>query len=192
MTFTTTILACFLSMTPGYETLTQTQTLRSNRPVREARPVTLSGELGWNGLAGSGLLLSWSPHPHISIDGGVGYSVAGPKVGLRGRYNLLKSNATPFIGLGMGQAFGSFGEVDMRGYTIKVDDHLSAQATVGLSYVSADGFSLLAGVGYAMPLQDETYKIVKSSIDRSERDILNTLLGSGPVLSIALGYSFPS
>ena len=192
MTLSTTILACFLSMTPSYETSTQTQSFMPRQAIREVRPVAVSGELGWNGISGTGLLLSWSPSPHVSFDGGLGYSLSGPKVGIQGRYNVFKSNATPYVALSMGQTFGSYGEVDMDNYRMEVNPIRSAQATVGLSYVHANGFTLLAGLGYAMALQDEQYKVVSGTPNRNQRDVLGALFGSGPVASIALGYSFES
>ena len=192
MTLSTTILACFLTMTPSYETSTQTRAFQPTPPMRESRTIALSGELGWNGVSGSGLLLSWSPVPNITFDGGFGLSLSGPKVGLQGRYNLLKSNATPYIGVGVGQAFGSYGAIEMDGYSIEIDPKQTAHASVGLSYVHENGFTMLAGLGYTLALQDNAYKVIGGSPSREQRDTLNTMLGDGPTASIALGYSFKS
>jgi hypothetical protein len=190
MTLSSTILACFLSMTPSYETSTQTQAFLPTPPVREARNIALSGEMGWNGLSGSGLLLSWSPSPHITFDSGFGFSLSGPKVGIQGRYNVLKSNATPYVGLGLGQSFGSYGAVEMDGYSIEITPKQTAHASFGLSYVHTNGFTMLAGLGYALMLQDDPYKVVSGRPSGEQRDTLGAILGNGPVVNIALGYSF--
>src|SRR6186713_1386462 len=69
-------------------------------PIRAQRRLALTGEIGWNGLAGFGPVLTYYPGPHFGLDLGLGFSLLGGKIGLRGRYNFLTSAWTPFLGLG--------------------------------------------------------------------------------------------
>src|SRR5258708_17514579 len=67
--------------------------------VRSQRPWALSGELGWNGLAGVGFTLRRTLEAGFAIQGGVGFSLEGAKGGLRARYDFSPADSTPLLGL---------------------------------------------------------------------------------------------
>jgi hypothetical protein len=166
---------------------------RSLSPVRAQRPLTIGGELGWNGLAGFGVQLSYDLHPHFSLDSGLGLSATGIKVGLRGRYNLLTNNFTPFVGAGVLLGSGLMGQVArIETQNARFDMRLApspfAQGVVGLSYVAEGGFAVQASVGWAQLLRDGNYRITERS-GHVDRKGLNTAYGSGLVSSLMLGYA---
>ena len=160
------------------------------RPIRARRPLTLGAEIGWNGLGGTGLQVSYDVHPHFSIDTGLGIAATGIKVGVRGRYNFMLSKLTPFVGIGGAYGTGSFGskEVVMNGATntIAVGASPFAQAVAGASYVASNGFALQASLGYSLLLMDNNVAI-QGPVSRDVNK--NALYGSGPIASVMLGYA---
>ncbi|HET6347400.1 MAG TPA: hypothetical protein VFH51_20890 [Myxococcota bacterium] len=165
-------------------------------PVRTLKTVTVAGEVGWNGLAGTGLNVSWNLGPHFSLDSGLGVSGQTAKAGLRARWNLLTASATPFLGVGAMYGTGTPVELDntYEGNTIrfKIDRSPFAQAVGGISYIADNGFSLLASAGASWLLTDNNI-LLKSGVptanqDKGLRNAAGT--GVGLVASLALGYSY--
>jgi hypothetical protein len=170
-------------------------------PIRAERRLVLTGELGWNGLAGFGPILTYHAHPHFSLDLGVGISLLGPKAGLRGRYNFLSSNFTPFVGMGFNatEGLGEFttdpendpnADPAREPATIRADASYLIQAVAGFDYTHRRGFTMVGCVGYAHLLNYDNYKVLAGSLTEEERLGFDIAFKGGLVLSLALGYAF--
>lgn len=175
--------------------------IRPPLPIRARRKLALTAELGWNGLAGLGPVLTYHAHPHFSLDLGGGISLFGWKAGVRGRYNLLTSPLTPFIGAGFSAGAG-LGEVSFNTaddpnadptrdpVTVDLKPSYLIQAVLGLDFVHKRGFTLVGGLGYAFLLNENNYEVLAGELTKDEERGFKLAFKSGPVLSIALGYSF--
>jgi hypothetical protein len=169
--------------------------------IRAERRLVLTGELGWNGLAGFGPVLTYHAHPHFSLDLGGGISLLGLKAGLRGRYNFLSSNLTPFVGVGVnatkGQGeFTTDPENDPNAdparepATIRVDASYLVQGVVGIDYTHRRGFTLIGCAGWAHLLNDNNYKVLAGTLTEEEEVAFDIFFKGGLVLSVGLGYAF--
>ena len=74
-----------------------------------APPLVVSGETGWNALAGTGAQASWRPsaHPWLALDLGAGISLMGPKAGVRARWLGEGAGTVPTLGIGVQAATGT-------------------------------------------------------------------------------------
>ncbi len=169
-------------------------------PIRAQRRLALLGELGWNGIAGFGPNLTFRLHPNVSIDLGAGLSLLGWKVGLRGRYLLLKGPVTPFIGVGVMTA-GGFGsepiEINNKDddpnrvpLNIKIKPLLWLQSVAGVDWVASSGFTLIGAAGWASVLSHDPVEVVTGTPTHDEEQALDIAFRSSIVATIALGYSF--
>ena len=169
-------------------------------PIRAQRRLVLTGEVGWNGIAGFGPNLTYRVHPNLSLDLGAGLSLVGWKVGLRARYLLLKGPVTPFIGVGVITASGLGTEpIDLSDKNddpsrdpLQVKVHASnwIQSVVGIDWVSPRGFTIIGSAGWAQLLSDDPVEIYSGTPTHDEEQALNALFRSNIVATIALGYSF--
>ena len=143
------------------------------RPVsiRTARPLTVALEVGYSGLAGLGANVAYSFTPHWALDGGLGVSVQGFKLGARGRYNLLAGPLTPFVGLGLMGTANAWGELRLVPF---------AQAVLGGMWTLDKGFTLLGTAGWMQRL-DGKAGVAPTPFSWT---------GSDVVASLAVGYSF--
>ncbi|HET9953236.1 MAG TPA: hypothetical protein VFQ61_01965 [Polyangiaceae bacterium] len=171
-------------------------------PIRARRRLALTGELGWNGLSGFGPVLSYHVMPELTVELGAGASFTGWKGGVRARYNFVKGAVTPFLGAGM-MATGGLGVVtgdfndhasnpDAEGtdeVTIRVRPSQFVQVVGGLDWTASGGFTLIGTVGWASLLNDN-FEIVAGTPSREARQAFHAVFGSGPVIVLALGYSF--
>lgn len=160
--------------------------------IREQRRWVIAGEIGWNSLPGFGPTLTYNIVPELSLDTGFGVSMVGPKVGLRVRGNLLRSNWTPTFGAAILYGAGtSHQDVDatVRGENVTYRLYRSpfAQFTAGASYTGSDGFAFLAIVGYAILLRENAVFVDGS---RDAFDTIRNLAGSGVVVAASFGYAF--
>ena len=187
---------------PSIRLVTRAPDARAALPIRAQRRLALLGEVGWNGIAGFGPNLVFNVHPHVAFDLGMGISLMGWKVGLRGRYNLLAGPVTPFIGLG---AMGAGGLGDSP---IPIDDHSNnpdptrptvnikvlpsawVQTVAGLDWTSAHGFMLLGTVGYAYLLSHDPVEVTSGAPTADEQRAFDVAFRSNVVVTIALGYAF--
>jgi len=169
-------------------------------PVRAQRRLALVGEIGWNGIAGFGPNLSFRAHPNLSLDLGAGPSLVGWKVGLRGRYLLLKGPVTPFIGVGAMAASG-FGnepiEINNKDddpsrepVNVTVKQSYWLQSVAGVDWVASNGFTLIGSAGWASVLSGDPVTVVTGTPNDDENKALTALFRSSIVATIALGYSF--
>ena len=174
---------------------------RPRLPIRAQRRLVLTGEMGWNGLAGFGPVLTYHAHPHVALDLGLGFSLTGWKAGLRGRYNLLSSPLTPFLGVGFTatSGLGEFttdpasdpqGDPNREPATINVKASYFTQFVVGLDYTHRRGFTLLACLGYAHLLNDNNVRLIDGELTDDEEKGFDIAFKGGPVITLGLGYAF--
>jgi hypothetical protein len=166
-------------------------------PIRGARRLALTGEIGWNGLAGFGAVVSYHVHPQLTFDLGVGLALVGGKVGLRTRYNFLDGAVTPFLGVGFMGATGfdaptrDIGAEDSdNDLNIELKPSAFLQAVAGIDWTRRDGFTLIGALGYAWLLTADNVVIVTGEPTEEEKQGLDIAFRSSIVLSIAIGYSF--
>jgi hypothetical protein len=170
-------------------------------PIRAQRRLALTGELGWNGIAGFGPNLTFRAHPNLSFDLGAGLALVGWKVGLRARYLALTGPVTPFIGVGVMAASGLGSEsqpLDLSNndepgrtpLTIKVLPSTWLQGVVGVDWVAASGFTLIGSAGWAAVLGGDPVQVLSGTPNHDEEQVLNAIFRSNIVATIALGYSF--
>lgn len=168
---------------------------RPRPPVRADRRLALTGELGWNGLAGFGAIVSYHADPHLTFDLGVGLAAVGGKLGLRARYNFLKGAVTPFLGLGFMGATGfdaptrDLGSDDSE-LNIELKPSAFLQTVAGIDWTRDGGFTLVSAIGNATMLTRDNIVIITGEPTEEERKGLDIVFRSGIVISIALGYSF--
>lgn len=170
-------------------------------PIRARRRLALLGELGWNGLAGFGAILTYHAHPHLAFDLGGGFSLTGWKAGARVRYNLLTSNMTPFIGIG-GNATSGLGEFTSDPadrehkepgavpFTLDIKPSYFLQYVVGFDFLHHRGFNMLGALGYAQLLNDKNVILVDGELTHDEKQAVDFIFKGGIVISLAAGYAF--
>lgn len=173
---------------------------RTSLPRRAERRLVLTGEVGWNGLAGFGPVLTFHAHPHLSFDLGAGLSLVGGKIGVRTRYNFLTGPVTPFLGVGFMASTGidnfvydttqDSGEPDRNPITLKILDSYFVQGVVGIDYIHRAGFSLIGSVGYARLLNHDNVEVVEGTPDAEDEKAFDVLFRSGPVITVGVGYAF--
>ena len=162
---------------------------------RSERPWVISGEVGWNGLAGIGAVVARRFDPHFTVEAGVGLSAEDAKVGLRARWNFLVSEWTPFLGAGFmyGAGFGGAGQVDdsnpSRIYTFTIGPSPYAQLVTGMEFQSRSGFNFMFALGYARLLR-HNLTILAGSPTADDLAGVRIATGSGPVVSTSMGYAF--
>jgi hypothetical protein len=166
-------------------------------PIRKRRPLAARGELGWNGLAGIGVNLTYNFTPRISLDYGSGLSINGWKNGIRGRYNFMNNNWTPFVGIGLLYCSGFGGTINTDakrepdGLKEKVEFRNSASAFIqgvtGIDYVTNFGLTFMVSVGYSQVLNNHL-EYVSGSKELYED--IKFFSNSGVVLSTSVGYAF--
>lgn len=174
---------------------------RPSGPIRAQRRLALLGEIGWNGLAGFGAVLAYNANPHLAFDLAGGFSLFGWKAGLRGRYNILASNMTPFVGVGFNATSG-LGEFtsdpkDREGndptavpFTLDVKASYLIQYTVGFDFLHRRGFNMVGALGYAQLLNHDNVVLVDGRLTEDERRAVDFFFKNGPVISLAAGYAF--
>jgi hypothetical protein len=170
-------------------------------PIRARRRLALTGELGWNGLAGFGPVLSYYPDPHFGMDLGLGFSLMGWKMGLRGRYDLFESAWTPFIGGGFNVTSG-LGEItadpsqDPNGdpnrepVTVNLQRSFLMQGVVGVDFMHRRGFTMLGALGYSYLVNRDNYDVLAGELTNDEKEGFRIAFKGGLLLSISLGYAF--
>ena len=170
--------------------------VRPPAPVRADRRIALLGELGWNGLAGFGAIITYHVHPHLSVELGAGLAFVGGKLGLRTRYNFSKNPVTPFIGVGFMGATGfdapsrDLNAEDNSELNIELKPAAFTQAVVGIDWTSPSGFTLVGALGYAWLVSGDNVVILTGEPTPEEEQGLDIVFGSGVVISTAIGYSF--
>lgn len=167
-------------------------------PAAAERRFSVAGEVGWNGLAGLGPVLSWRFAPHFAADAGVGLAGTGLKGGARLRWNPVAGRWSPVLAAGVMLGSGLPDdplEMEMveRGvvyrYAYRILPSPFVQAVTGVEYLGPSGFTWLLTVGYARLLRDNL-EILSGSPSAMMRDAMRWAYGSGPVISTSFGGSF--
>jgi len=167
-------------------------------PVRMTRRFGISIDMGWNGLVGVGPTFQYFVTPQFGIDGGIGISFTGFKLGIRGRYLFLEKKFTPFVGagfnygLGLGNAGLAVLSNDDNGnvieYYVKPSPFL--QLTVGGDLLTGGGFFLLFNLGYSILLGEDNIVIVSGTPTINQQQGLKGVHGSGIVIEVGMGFIF--
>lgn len=175
--------------------------IRPLGPIRARRRLVLTGEIGWNGLAGFGPVLTYHLDPHISVDLGGGVSAFGWKAGARARYNFMTTPFTPFVGFGLNATSG-LGEItidpedranpalDRSPITLDVKPSYLIQTVVGFDFLHKHGFTLIGCLGAAFLLNHDNVEVLSGSLQADEQTAIDVFFKSGPVISVAAGYAF--
>jgi hypothetical protein len=166
-------------------------------PIRSRRKLALTGELGWNGLAGFGPVLTYYPDPHVGLDLGGGISLLGWKGGVRGRYLFSTAPFTPFVGVGFDATTG-LGEVTTDPSDPKHPDPVTLnfkpsyliQYVAGFDFIHKHGFNMVGCLGYAQLLNKHNYEVLAGSLTSDETQGFKVVFRSGPVISFAAGYAW--
>ena len=162
---------------------------------REERPWGVSGELGWNGLAGVGAVVARHLDAHFTLEAGVGIAAEAAKFGLRARYDFAASEWTPFLGAGFlygtgyGDAVQSVDSSAGGSFGIKIGPSPFVQLVGGVEYQSRGGFAFHFAAGYARLLRDN-FTVVSGTPTSDDLSAVRIAVGSGLVLSASLGYAF--
>jgi hypothetical protein len=149
-------------------------------------------------LSGLGANFSFHPIPYFAIDAGLGLSITGLRAGVRARANFLKSEWTPFAGLGLSYAAGSGDQaVDAQWGDEKtkliVRPSPFAQLGAGVNYTGTEGFVFMGTVGYAILLRNKNTKFAGDASSVAQLDAYDharDLYKGGVIVSVAFGYAF--
>ncbi len=163
--------------------------------IREAHPLVLRVDIGWNTLAGLGLGASWAATPHLIAEVGAGFVLSGPKAGARVRWNLTTGDLTPFIAIG---GIWSAGRGAPQTVNQGKDDEFSfhvgqaayVQGTAGLDYQDGDRVSYRFEVGWAQALGHRDLHVVAGTPTKADWNEVRFISGGGPVLGGSVGYAF--
>jgi outer membrane protein W len=172
-------------------------------PVRERRRLAFLGEIGWNGLAGFGGILTYNVVPNFAMDLGAGGSLLGWKAGVRGRWNILTTPLTPYLGIGFNatSGLGQFTDDDRNNsdsafsstpnpVTLEVKDSYFMQTVVGIDYTHRRGFTMQLSLGYAKLLNKNNVRIIAGHPRAEQQMAYDIVWKSGAVVSSAFGYAF--
>ncbi len=165
-------------------------------PNRVKRNFAISSELAWNGLTGLGIQAIYFPIPHLAIDGGLGLSTFGLKLGARARYLFTKKKFTPYVGLGIMTTPNSIENVELEdqdtGEYIYLDSEPSSfiQFVGGGELVTGSGFLFGFNLGWAHSVNEENYVITSGTPSEDMQTIIDWLYGSGLVIGLNFGWAF--
>lgn len=174
---------------------------RPRGPIRATRRLALTGEVGWNGIAGFGPVLTYYAVPKVAVDFGGGISLEGWKVGVRGRYNFVTGPVTPFLGAGFmatsgikdipyDPSEGPDGDPNRAPVTLNVEASYFIQGVIGVDYIHRGGFTLIGCLGYARLLNHDNVHVVEGELTKDEQRAVNAIFKSGPVITVGVGYAF--
>jgi len=181
---------------------------------RERFKRSLSLEVPWNGIVGTGLFYTYRPNPKYAIEGGAGLSSMGLKYGVRGRY-CFSENKTVSGSTGIGIS-GVSGIEDMEislatssgdsiPLTFDIKPITFVQITGGFDILTRGGLFILLNTGWAIPLNDGVENVKFNNLDEtsylnspnSDPDVVDAwnivesmLYRGGLVLSASIGFSF--
>jgi hypothetical protein len=167
------------------------------RPVRLDRRLSLTGELGWNSLAGFGFNLGYHAVPQVTVEGGAGISLEGWRLGLRGRYNFTTGPATPFLGAGLLSSGGiepvevpSQEDENVTQAVLRVRPSKFIQTVFGVDWITREGFTVVSTLGWAWLLGGSNIEVLSGQPTPLQARGFRVFFGGGLVLSLALGYTF--
>lgn len=188
------------SDTDQSDTAAQSESAESDTlELRKPRVWAVSIEIGMNSLSSVlGPVATWYVTPNYALDFGTGLSSAGLRPGLRARYLFSLERTSYFGAIGLKYTMGSEGEFvkvkdpeTEKDIEIKVDGSGYADASVGVEYLSDNGFLVIANAGYSQLWGGQNYHFRPGSAisDKTEK-LYQAVLGSGVMLSVSLGKAF--
>lgn len=167
--------------------------------ARKPRSWALSAEIGVNSLGSLiGPVATFYVKPRIPVDLGVGVSSTGLRPGLRARYLFSLDRVAYFAGLGLKYGMGTGdrdAELEDPGtkekIKIQVDPSPFLDLSVGTEYLANNGFLVIANAGYSQLLGGKNYSVASgyTASDKAKK-ALDTVMGSGIMLSVSLGKAF--
>ena len=169
---------------------------KENLAVRDLRSSALTGNIGWNGLSGVGVSFHVYPTTKIGVEGGLGLSSTGFKLGVIGKYLFTDKNFTPTVGAGF--LYGTGSSIDItydatatQGmFTYQVNASPFIQIVGGFEYMSNGGFLIGFDAGYAALINGTNYTITSGSPNKDTLTAMDIALGSGIVLEVSIGFAF--
>jgi hypothetical protein len=166
--------------------------------MRKPRQWALSAEVGINSLSSLlGPVVTYYAHPLIAVDMGLGLSSSGLRPGVRGRYLFTHEKTSFSGGIGFKYGLGSDGvETKFKDPDTKVDLKITTEKTafldfmLGADFMADNGFLVIANLGWSQLLTSKPYVIVSGTPSDQGEKVLNTVFGSGLLLSVSLGKAF--
>ncbi|MBW8887845.1 MAG: hypothetical protein JF616_08830 [Fibrobacteres bacterium] len=167
--------------------------------MRNQRKWAISAEIGMNSLSSLvGPVGTYYAMPSLAIDLGAGLSSSGLRPGLRARYLFTPKDKTSFYGgLGLKYGLGSGNqEVKVQDSDTKADLKLETKPTtfldfmLGVEFLANNGFLVISNLGYSQLLSDKPYEITEGVASDKGKKVLDTVFGSGLMLSVSLGKAF--
>lgn len=163
---------------------------------RMASPIVLGMELGVNSLASLvGARLTWYPVQQVALDIGGGWSASGMRGGLGARYFLWKSFNSPFVGAAWMRSGGidsaSLDDGDDSWNETVIENLQFVNLVLGYEWRNKEGLMIAVNTGWSQCLTDEKDRyIIKGDLSKEASDNLDLMTGSGPILSLQVGYGF--
>ena len=132
--------------------------------------------------------------PRLWLEGGLGLSNEGPKLGLRGRFDLLPdATVTPFLAAGLLYGFGAHLGNANSPYEFDVLPSPFAQAVAGLS-VAGENLTIAFAGGWAWLLRRNNFTHFQDHGDKGAPfDFLgepHTAAGGGIAMELTIGRRF--
>ena len=171
----------------------------TNSLARKWRQNAVMGEVGLNSLASLiGITCSYYFRPDMAIDLGYGKGEYGLRPGIRYRYLFYSEDFSPFLGAEFKYSFGGgqadepvFGFSDTGGKLLRLKSAAFLDFCAGTDYQARNGFMFLGAFGWSFHLGGRSYEAAYTSDSQSLNYKADDLVfGSGPLVSVALGYAF--
>ena len=166
---------------------------------RVASPIVLGMELGVNSLASLvGARLTWHPVQQVALDIGGGWSASGMRGGLGARYYLWKTSNSPFVGAawmrsgGMDSANLDDGKDDRYDQHVIIENLQFVNAVAGYEWRNNEGLMVAVNTGWSFCLtpEEDRWRKKWGTLSSEASDNLDLMTGSGPILSLHVGYGF--
>ncbi len=185
----------------GFETLNAqvyTTTVgfgQADLAIREVRRNALTGNVGWKSLTGFGVTYHNYLAKQMGVELGVGIALTNVKLGGRFSYFFSEKNFSPFVSGGFMYGLG-FGDTEIEinsdgtYFKYKVSSSPYVQIAGGIEYLKKNGFLIKADIGYAILLTESNFEITDGFASNDQIQVLDTMLGSGFVMEVSIGYAF--
>jgi len=165
--------------------------------IREVRSNAITGNIGWNSLAGVGVIYHNYLAKQMGLEVGIGLATTGFKFGGRFSYLFSEKNFSPFVSGGFMYGLG-FGDIEIdfenentgNSFSYTISSSPFAQIGGGIEYMSDKGFLISGILGYAILLKDSNYEITKGAPTKDEISAMDIAIGSGVVIELTIGYAF--
>ena len=164
-------------------------------PIRDAHPVTLRADAGWNSLSGLGLRGSYMATSHLALEAGAGYVLAGPKAGARVRWNFTTTDLTPYVAVGGLWSGGHSAPVMLNQgkqdeFSFHVGQAAYLQSVVGMDFQDRGHLTYGFEIGWAQALNRRDVRVVSGTPADMDWNFVKAVAGGGLVLAGSVGYAF--